>query len=256
MNNQKHKAELLETTTTTLNNTTKLPLYPNNKLNLYSNYFLSKSSWHLTIADIPETWVKENLDSLCRKKLRSWLEIPINGTLDTVQLPKSKLGLNIIDISTKYAQCQVTIRKKLSTSRNDNIKCNYESTKYGSNIRYDNCRSCKDVLANIKNKKVNINNNLTSQSLVIKSLWEESTTYGTKIWQNTIKNLPKNIFSFVTRDTSNTSPTSKNMVFWGIASNSLCKFCLDTQTLQHVVSGCKPAPNLDITGDSILSLPI
>ena len=30
MNSQKHKAELLETTTTTLNNINKLPLHPNN----------------------------------------------------------------------------------------------------------------------------------------------------------------------------------------------------------------------------------
>ena len=46
MNNQKHKEELLETTTTTLNNIIKLPLHPNNKLNLYSKRFLSKLSWH------------------------------------------------------------------------------------------------------------------------------------------------------------------------------------------------------------------
>ena len=52
MNNQKHKEELLETTTTTLNNISKLPLHPNNKLNLYSKYFLSKLSWYLTITDI------------------------------------------------------------------------------------------------------------------------------------------------------------------------------------------------------------
>ena len=99
MDNEKHKAELLETTTTTLNNINKLPLHPNNKLDWYDQYLLIKLSWHLTKADIPSTWVKENLDSLCHKKLRSWLEIPINGTLDTVQLPKSKLGLNIIDLS-------------------------------------------------------------------------------------------------------------------------------------------------------------
>ena len=41
MNNQKHKEELLETTTTTLNNISKL-----------SKYFLSKLSWYLTITDI------------------------------------------------------------------------------------------------------------------------------------------------------------------------------------------------------------
>ena len=70
MNNQKHK-EQLEITTTMLNNINKLPLHPNNKLNLYSKYLLGKLSWHLTIADISETPVQENLDSLCRKKLRS-----------------------------------------------------------------------------------------------------------------------------------------------------------------------------------------
>ena len=84
MNSQKHKEELSETTTTTLNYIDTLPLFPNNKLNLYSKYLLSKLSWHLTIADIPETWVKESLDSLGHKNLRSWLDIPINGTLDTV----------------------------------------------------------------------------------------------------------------------------------------------------------------------------
>ena len=70
MNNQKHK-EQLEITTTMLNNINKLPLHPNNKLNLYSKYLLRKLPWHLTIADISETPVQENLDSLCRKKLRS-----------------------------------------------------------------------------------------------------------------------------------------------------------------------------------------
>ena len=63
-----------------------------------------------------------------------------------------------------------------------NIKYTYESTKYGSNIRYDNDKFSKDLLANIKSKKVdNTTNNLTSQSLVIKPLWEKSTTYSTRV---------------------------------------------------------------------------
>ena len=50
-----------------------------------------------------------------KKLIRSWIEIPINGTLDTVQLPKSKLGLNLsLNLnSRKCVQCQVTIPKKL-----------------------------------------------------------------------------------------------------------------------------------------------
>ena len=71
MNNHKHKEELLQTTTTNLNNISKLPLHPNNKLNLYSKYLLSKLSLHLTIADISDIWVKKTPDSLYHKKLIS-----------------------------------------------------------------------------------------------------------------------------------------------------------------------------------------
>ena len=42
LNNQKHKKELLESTTTNLNNIDKLPLHSNSKLTLYSKYLLSK----------------------------------------------------------------------------------------------------------------------------------------------------------------------------------------------------------------------
>ena len=102
IHNQKHKKYLLENTNTTLNNIDKLPLHPNNKLNLYNKYFLSNLLWYLTIADITEICVQEKPDSLCHKKLRSQLATPINRTLDTVQ---SKLSLNIIDITAKNVEC-------------------------------------------------------------------------------------------------------------------------------------------------------
>ena len=49
----------------------------------------------------------------------------------------------------------------------------------------------------------------------------------------------KNIYNFSTRYINNTLPTLKNMVVWKKAPNNLCKVCLNTQTLQRVVSGCK-----------------
>ena len=100
---------------------------------MYSKYLPRKLSLYLK-ANIPGTWVRENLDSICHKRLRSLLEIPTNKLLDAVQLPKSKLGLNIIDISTKYLQSQITICKKLPTSKNNNIKFTYKYTKYRSKI--------------------------------------------------------------------------------------------------------------------------
>ena len=63
-----------------------LPLHPKNKILVYQRYVLSKLSWNLTIADINITWVKQSLDSIVNQYVRSWLEIPIAGTLDIIQL--------------------------------------------------------------------------------------------------------------------------------------------------------------------------
>ena len=145
MNSQKHKEELSETTTTTLNNIDTLPLFPNNKLNLYSKYLLSKLSWHLTIADIPGNWVKEMLVYLYHKKLRSWLDISINGTLDTVQLPKSKLGLNIIRHFNKV--CTMPSNNSLKTFgiKKQRHRIHLRIYEVWFKHKYDNCKSCKDI---------------------------------------------------------------------------------------------------------------
>ena len=47
---------------------------------------LSKLSWNLTIAGIDIAWVKQSLDGIVNQYLRSWLEIPIAGTLDIIQI--------------------------------------------------------------------------------------------------------------------------------------------------------------------------
>ena len=49
---------------------------------------MSKISWHLTIADIPNTRIKQHLGTICHNKIRYWLEIPPNGTLDIILLSK------------------------------------------------------------------------------------------------------------------------------------------------------------------------
>ena len=51
--------------------------------------------------------------------------------------------------------------------------------------------------------------------------------------------LPKNIFNFTIRYINNTLPTLKNLAKWGISSSQECSFCLKSETLGHVVAGCK-----------------
>ena len=89
----------------------------------------SKISWHLTVADLPITWVKQNLDSIASKFIRLWLETPIAGTLNIIRQSKYKIGLGIILISDRFTQCQVMLRNKLKNSSNQGITEIYDVTK-------------------------------------------------------------------------------------------------------------------------------
>ena len=116
MSNENHKKILIEEVEDILSIIGKLPLHPKHKLDLYNHYLLSNILWHLTIADLTETWVKEVLDNKCHNAFRRWLEIPANGTVDIIMLSKSKFRLNIVDVSMKFTQCQTIIKKEV-------IKC-------------------------------------------------------------------------------------------------------------------------------------
>ena len=65
MDNEEHKKELLDITNKILNKVDTLPLHPKH---IYLKYYMSEISWHLAIADIPNTWIKQHLDTICHKK--------------------------------------------------------------------------------------------------------------------------------------------------------------------------------------------
>ena len=95
-------------------------------------------------------------------------------------------------------------------------------------MQYSSYKSSKDVLKDIRNSKINkILTNLSSQGLIVKSLWNESFNENIKHWYTSFQNLPKNIYNFSTlcinKYTSHAEEHDKKT----------------SQTLQHVVSGCK-----------------
>ena len=149
MSDENHKKILIEELEDILSIIGKLPLHPKHKLDLYNHYLLSKISWHLTIADLTETWVKEVLDSKWHNAFRHWLEIPANGIVDIIILCKSKFGLNIIDISMTLTQCQTIIRKKLSNAKNEDTQLIYQLIREKSNINYDHLMTSKYVIKDL-----------------------------------------------------------------------------------------------------------
>ena len=134
MTNNQHKDDLLSDTKNIMKKIDDLPLHPKNKMLIYQRYVLSKLSWNWTIADIDITWFKQSLDSIVNQYVRSWLEIPIAGTLDIIQLSKRKFGICYVMVSPRFTQCQTVICNNLRKSSNNDVVRIYYDTNCGSSL--------------------------------------------------------------------------------------------------------------------------
>ena len=63
--------------------------------------------------------------------------------------------------------------------------------------------------------------------------------YYYSIWSEAQSHLPKNIYNFTIRYINNSLPTRKNMARWGLSQSPDCSFCLNPESLLHVVAGCQ-----------------
>ena len=240
MDNVEHRSMLLETINDLLCTIDKIPCHPKNKLLLYHRYVLSKISWHLTIADLSTTWVIENLDNKVADYVRRWFELPISATLSTLIISKSNYGLSLILPSTKFIQCQTIIRNALKSSPNSDIKALWQDSNTFTTTQYDQYRNAKQVLKSTQTHHHHrITSELTSQGLVILSVFKYASKVTTSIWSNVQQKLPKNIFNFSLKYLTNTLATRKNLSKWSLSQSSACSFCLQSETLQHIVSSCK-----------------
>ena len=75
-----------------------------------------------------------------------------------------------------------------------------------------NSNLLKKLFPNIeKNKEDQITAALTTQSLVIKSIWEHGMKSAAEIWSKSISKLPKNIYNFSIRHVNNSLANASNM---------------------------------------------
>ena len=79
----------------------------------------------------------------CHGYFRKWLDIPVSGTVEILQLSKAQFGQEVIDASTKHILCQVTFRKCLKNSINEDIRYLHNATSEGTNIQYDSLHTSK-----------------------------------------------------------------------------------------------------------------
>ena len=167
--------------------------------------------------------------------IRSWLEIPVSGTLDIVTLSYNKYGSNIHKLSTKFTQCQVSFHLYLRNSTNTAIRRLYNETSKDINVQYYTREVIKNTQLETKDP---IENELTTQKLVIKSIWNHADNHLNIYRRKTINRLQKNIYNFIIRYLNNTLANATNTFKWKFRTNPYCNFCHARPTLGHVVASC------------------
>ena len=167
MSDDHHKLELVSLLSNQMKEIDLKPLHPKNKILLYSRYVLPELSWHFTITLISKTWIPENLDPIFVQYIRKWLEMPISGTLRNIYLTSNKFGLNIIPPSTKFIQCQTTIRITLKPSPNESITHLWKLTRNHTNIQYDQYSTTKEIIKSFRDDQEIYINKTTNFSRLI-----------------------------------------------------------------------------------------
>ena len=72
-----------------------LPIHTLCKIEICQKYFYSKIKWGLSIYNLSENWVKENIDCHLDRLYRKRLLLPISANITHLEIPQNKLGLNI-----------------------------------------------------------------------------------------------------------------------------------------------------------------
>ena len=116
----------------------------------------------------------------------------------------------------------------------------YEDTSKGTSVQYDTFQSTHNVIKSIRKiKEDRVVQELKCQGLTLSFLLTDVLSSTIKLWSTAQSALPWNIFNFTMRYLNNSLPTRKNMVTWGQSSNFSCSACAETETLLHIVAGCK-----------------
>ena len=231
---------LLETTNDLMTEFDQLSCRPKYKLSLYHRFILSKIAWNLTIADFSKAWVVESLDTIVTYSVRHWLALPISATLSQLIISKSNYGLSLIFPTTKFTQCQTTIRNAIKFSTNPYIRYLRRNSSQGTYVQYDQYKNAKLVLKVVqKQRQGGLEHELASKDFIISTITKVTFPKVTSLWSAVQQNIHKKIFNFSLKYLINTLATHKKIFKWSIGHSSACSFCYQSETPQSIVSSCK-----------------
>ena len=250
------------------------------KLNLYSRYALISMRYHLSVHDIHKTHL-DKLDSIARKYLKKWLNIPSHGASDiSIFHPyllnvKTPSQLYLEGHAGNYTMMRIKGDRIVNHTLDSRLERESNWTNKSSTIV-----SCQQILElNIQNDTVfipstqntfdvasSIRSELPRAKQAIKQSIQEQTleVWNSKVelltmqgdfakllieekenitWKSIINNVPRGVLSFALNSTTNTLPTPDNLRRWGKRMVSKCPLCSNHGTLEHILNFCSVSLN-------------
>ena len=101
-------------------------------------------------------------------------------------------------------------------------------------------QNAKKVLKSIRPELTDrLQTGLLSKVFIISFLVANTLQYLNSLWSRAQSKLPPNIFNFTITYLINTFATRKYVYLWGLSNTSECSFCLQPESLLHIVAACK-----------------
>ena len=112
--------------------------------------------------------------------------------------------------------------------------------RWNKNIQYVIYRNTKQTFNSIRDEYTSrLQSQLSSQGFIISFLLEHPLKQLNSLCSKTQRKLHANIFNFSIKYLNNTLATRKNPCLRGLSTTSDCFFCLQPESLLHIVAGCK-----------------
>jgi hypothetical protein len=239
------KSEVVTKVVSLLKTISDLAVKPQIKLKIVDRFIPSQISFNLRIYNFPLTWVEGQIDALCIRYIRQWIEAPVSSCVgEWLITPTNRCGMGIPSFKNRMERLRLSKRSTLKSSRNESIRelwneTNLENVDPDSLLLSAPFNKAKTVLINSQQKEAeNHLLGLPYQGKAIKVLLDCVSPKLINDWSKLVEKLPGFLFNFVYKALQSQLPTFANLVRWGKSVSNQCPICGQPQTNKHVLSNC------------------
>ena len=212
--------------------------------------------WDLSLADLPISWVKKNLDTLTTRYLKHWTgrggQVCQHLSSLTAKM-QSKGGLQLPSISTIFSipgSSRDPLVHHLASQKTfaeaSAQKQVFKPFQQVVEVMQENPEASRKILATQANDKVTQMDSSSClqhcRSLTVQVQTARQFEDGTaKLWAQTVLTSPDHVMRFALNAVTDILPHSMNLSLWRKKPTAKCQLCPERQTLHHVLNHCSMA---------------